>query len=463
MFQKLVSGGLIVTSITIAQFIVLFAVQIVFARLLEPAQFGVFAFITIITMFFNSFVSIYGDKYLIKEKNDTHKILDTIFTVELIWAFFILLFCIFILPILLTLLDKSHLIEYIQIFCIVLLYNPLIKPKALFEKELSFVKANMPMLISHIIGGIVGIILAYNDYGIWSLVWWKISVVFIETILIWSILPYKPRLHIDFEIFKKSLSFGYPLLIGAIIVFISSNIDYYIIDSLMDEKALGFYWMAYQISHYLFFIRVGINKVLFPVFAKLDNLKSQIKVFNMMTTVTSIIYFIPVFMILLFAEEIIMFVYGEKWLPSAILLKIFVVIVLIKAVASSVGPLLHSYGHTKADMELSFLNLILLPPFIYFFTLYYGTVGTAFAIFVVGNISVIYAYQVYVKKLIYNGYSLHFSKIFILITFVCLTVMFNNIYTIPFIYKIFIYIVLLITLYIIYLKDIEIILNKIRN
>ena len=137
MFKKLVSAGAIVTLITIVQFIVLFIVQVIFARLLEPSEFGIFAFITMVTMFFNSFASFSGDKYLIKEKENTYEILDTIFTIELLWAFFLLIFCILIVPPLMNFFDKSHLTEYIQIFSIILLYNPFIKPKALFEKELS--------------------------------------------------------------------------------------------------------------------------------------------------------------------------------------------------------------------------------------------------------------------------------------------------------------------------------------
>ena len=438
MFKKFVSGGTIVTSITIAQFVVLFITQVIFARLLEPSEFGIFAFITMITMFFNSFVSIYGDKYLIKEKDNTYKILDTVFTVELIWAFFLLFICILIVPSLMSLLDKPHLSQYIQIFCIILLYNPLIKPKALFEKELSFFKANMPLLISNIVGGIVGILLALNNYGVLSLIGWRASVFVIEVTLIWVILPYKPRLHLDLAIFKKSFSFGYPLLISAIIVFVYSNIDYYIIDYLMDEKALGFYWMAYQISHYLLYIRVGINKVLFPVFSKIEDFNNQVKLFDLITTITSILYFIPIFIILLFSEEIILLIYGEKWLSSAILLKIFSIVVLIKAVASNVSPLLHSYGQTKPDMELAIINLLLLPPVIYFFTLGYDTIGTATAIFIVGNISVLYAYQKYVKILIGKGYFFYFAKVLLLIIIGCIVLLFTNyIYSISVVYKLF--------------------------
>lgn len=463
MLKRLISGGVIVSIITILQVITLFAVQVTLARILEPSEFGIFAFISLVTMFLNSLGGLHGDQFLIKEKNNPYKILDTIFTVELIWAFFLISFSIFVLPNILIWMNKDHITEYIQIFCLVLLYNPFIKPKSLFEKKLSFIKANIPMLIAHVLGGIVGIILAYKNYGIWSLVWWKVTVSIVEIILIWFILPYKPKLHIDYKIFKQSFIFGYPLLISAVLVFISSNIDYYLIDFLMDEESLGFYWMAYSISHYLFFIRTGINKVLFPTIAKIGDLKEQIKLFDMITVITSILYFIPVFTILFFSQEIILFVYGEKWLPSAILLQIFSVLVLIKAVSSNVGPLLLANNYSKFQMKVSIINLIALIPLLYFLTLSYGTIGAAIAVFIVGNISVFYTFQFYGKKIINKGYLAYFARILGLLLLSVLLLWFINYFTISLINKLLFYIGLLVILYRTYLNDIQFILNEYKT
>ncbi len=461
MLKRLISGGITVSIITILQVITLFIVQVTLARILEPSEFGVFAFLSLIVMLITHFGNINGDKFLIKERGDANKVLDTIFTVELIWSFFLILFSFFILPSILVFIGKESLTEYIQVFCLIVFYQPLLKPRALFEKELSFLKANIPMLISNIVGGVVGVIMAYNNYGIWSLVWWKLTVSFVEALVIWSIVPYRPKLSIDYKILRKSISFGYPLLISGVLVFISGNVDYYLVDFLMDEEALGFYWMAYQISHYLFFIRTGVNKVLYPALAKINYLKKQIELFDMITVITSVLYFIPIFTILLFAQEIIIFVYGEKWLPSAVLLQIFSIIVLIKAVASNVGPLLYTYSYTKVDMEVAIINLFLMIPLTYFLTLSYGTIGAAIAVFFVGNISVFYTYQFYVKKLINRGYLHYFLKILILL-FTCLFLMWlvNYLFVVTLIHKALVYILLLFLLYLAYREDLEQIINQ---
>ena len=65
MLKRLISGGITVSVITILQVITLFTVQVTLARILEPSEFGVFAFISLVAMFLNSFVSLHGDKFLI--------------------------------------------------------------------------------------------------------------------------------------------------------------------------------------------------------------------------------------------------------------------------------------------------------------------------------------------------------------------------------------------------------------
>ena len=55
MLKTLISGGATVSVITLLQVMILFIVQVSLARILEPSEFGVFAFISLVTMFINSF------------------------------------------------------------------------------------------------------------------------------------------------------------------------------------------------------------------------------------------------------------------------------------------------------------------------------------------------------------------------------------------------------------------------
>ena len=310
--DKIIPNILIVGTVTALQFITLFFTQVLLARFLSPTQFGSFALISTVIMFMHTLGNMHGDRYLIMIKKNSHDSLDNIFTAELLWSLLLILFCFLALPIIMNFLNKPGSTLYAQVYSIILLHNPLLKPRALLEKKLSFIKATLPTLLSNIIGGAFAVILVYLDYGLWSLVWWKIATYGIDSFLTWLVIPYRPKFSFDLQIFRESFKFSSPIMLAGIVAFVFSNIDYYIINFLMDAKTLGFYWLAYQSSHYLLNIRGSVNKVIYPVVSQMKDFKGQKTVFNLMTNITTVIFFGIIFFIFLFAEEAIMLTYGPK-------------------------------------------------------------------------------------------------------------------------------------------------------
>jgi O-antigen/teichoic acid export membrane protein len=66
--EKSLRGGAVVFTAMLFQYSIVFLTQIILARILTPSQFGAFAFVTMVTMIFNCFTNIHGDKYIVKER-----------------------------------------------------------------------------------------------------------------------------------------------------------------------------------------------------------------------------------------------------------------------------------------------------------------------------------------------------------------------------------------------------------
>jgi len=322
-----------------------------------------------------------------------------------------------------SILGKSDLTIFVQFLCISFFYIPLSKLRALHERDLSFYKANTPIVIGHLVGGLLAIVLAMKGYGIWSLLWWKICTLFVEIIILWSISSYMPKFSFDKEICKDIVDYGKPLLFSSILVYVYSHFDYYIVDSLTSVSQLGYYWLAFQVSHYFLNARTAINKVVFPALSRLNNKRDRYEAFDIMTNIVSFIYLVPTVIVILFGKEIITSVYGVKWLPAATAFQVFFVIVLVKAIASNAGPLLHTEGNTNADFKLSIINLVMIIPVVYFGTLYGGIVGASIGILLAGFISVIAAYSWFVKPITGNGFYYYLWKP-LFIVFVAVTALY---------------------------------------
>ena len=409
-FKKAVKGGGVVGVFVGGQYLTAIITQVILARILEPSHFGVLAFVLMLTLFFNNFANIHGDKYLVRESNISNEKVNNVFTLELIFAVILFFIIVGFSPFLMEFLGKSDQTIFVQFICLSFFYTPLSRLRALHERELSFYKANFPMLLGQFFGGILAVILAINGYGIWSLLWWKVSILFIEIIVLWVISSFRPKLSIDKTICKEIINYGKPLLFSSIIVYFVGNYDYAVVDRLTSVEQLGYYWLAFQISHYFLNARTAINKVVFPALSRLNQKNDRYKLFEAMTNLMSFLYLIPTIFVLIFGEELISIVFGIKWLPATPAFKVFFVIVLVKAIASNAGPLLHSEGNTMADFKLSLISFFIIIPTVYFGTLYGGILGASFGILIVGFISVICAYHMFVKPMTGHGFIYYLWK-----------------------------------------------------
>ena len=269
--KKSIHGGFIVFAATALQYLFAFGTQVCLARMLEPAHFGALAFATMVAMLFNNFTNANGDKYIIKENKDIYQKLDNIFTLEILLSAVFIILVIGVAPLLMKLLGKPELTRFVQFLTLLFFYNPLSKPRSLFERNLSFFNARFPSVIAQFFGGTVGILLAYYNYGIWSLLFWRFTTLYTEVLIIWIITPYRPKLVWNSNIIKGIISFGWPLMGSSLLVFFYWNIDYYMVGHLLGEVQLGYYWLAFQVSHYFLKVKASIVTVVFPAFSRMGN------------------------------------------------------------------------------------------------------------------------------------------------------------------------------------------------
>ena len=461
--KKSINGGAIVGSFVVLQYLIAILTQVILARTLEPSHFGVLAFVSMVTLFFNNLGNIHGDKYLVKESSISGDKLNNVFTLELIFAFIIFFLVFIISPYIMDLLGQANKTTFVQFLSLLFFFTPFSRLKALHERELSFYRAYLPTVIGQLFGGILAVLLAMNGYGIWSLLWWRVSTLFVEIIVLWSISEFKPNLSIDKSICKDIIDYGKPLLISSVFVYFCGNYDYYVVEKLTSVDQLGYYWLAFTISHYFLNARTAINKVVFPAMSRLNNKKDRYYVFEAITHIMSIFYLIPTIVVLIFGDELITIVFGIKWIPAAITFKVFFVIVMVKAIASNVGPLLHAEGNTKADLKLSIINFFIIIPIVYLGTLYGGILGASIGILIVVFISVIIAYSMFIKPMTGFGFLYYLWKPLLVLLFVCLTILIVKWLLLCFLFKILILIFSLSLIAILFYSKVKFLYYQLNN
>ena len=125
-------------------------------------------------------------------------------------------------------------------------------------------------LPSLIFGSSLGILLAYNGFGVWSLVWSAIAQSAVSCVYLWKSSSWRPVLSLNLEKIKHHLGFGYKLTISGIIDTIFVNSYAIIIGKYFAPAQVGFYQRAdslkqLPVSNFIYVL----NKVTFPLFAQI--------------------------------------------------------------------------------------------------------------------------------------------------------------------------------------------------
>jgi len=447
-------GGGVVGAAVVIQFIVGFGVQVTLTRMLEPEVFGQIAFAAAVGMLLNSLTDAAGDKYVIQSSENSRNKLDSVFTLELILALFFVVLVFIIAPFAMAAIDKPDSTLLVQVLAFAYFYNPLVRPRCIFEKDLNFLRAKLPIVVSQVVCGVITIFLAWSGFGIWSLVFWRLSVLFCEVLILWAIAMYRPKLAWNTELVRGGLNFGWPLMCAGFLGFFAQNISYLFIGALDNSDELsGYYWLAFQFSVYFLKVREIIYSVLFPIFSRIESSGSKAELFERITKAVSGLFILPVLVAVYFAHELILTIFGEKWEPSVIPFQIIFLTTLIRAINSNVGYFLQSQGITNAALTAVSVNLIFLLPSGFILSQKYGINGMAYAVLMCDCIAAYVVYERFIRPLTNYGFWHFFSRPLLVSSGAYLSALLVQYFDLGFIYKLSIFIMILVFAYFLILKS----------
>lgn len=295
-----------------------FVSNIVLARLLTPDDYGCIGMLAIFITVSNTFVDGGFGSALIQKKDVTQKDYSTIFW----WNLFLSVVLYGVLFISAPAVSRFYNIplleSVLQVQGVVLIINALnIVQTNQLRKSINFKRIATIHILSHIIGAVLAIVLAYMDWGVWALVAQQIVASSITSVMLWVMNRWLPQLCFSKESFKQLFSFGGFILASNLINTFCNNIQGLLIGKFFNPATMGYYSQAYKLENLASHsISSVVDSVSYPVLSKLQSNNDAMK--NAMRKITLSLSYVtfPLMMILiLVAEPIIMLLYGEKWLP----------------------------------------------------------------------------------------------------------------------------------------------------
>ncbi|OED89084.1 lipopolysaccharide biosynthesis protein [Vibrio breoganii] len=301
------------------------AITLILANILGPSDYGLVAMLTIFIAIADVFVNSGFNSALIRKTDRSEKDYSTTFYFSLVVSLVAYGLLFISAPLIARFYEQPELVKLTRVIALTIIINGLaIIPRTKLTISLNFksqAKANITALI---FGGFIGLIMAFNGFGVWSLVSQQLVFAGISSLMLNLLCPWCPREAFCKESFKELFGFGSKLLASGLLDTIYNNLYGLIIGKQFSAAQLGVFNQAKTLS----LLPAGtitsvIQKVTYPMLSamqgdseKLDNayLKSL--------RVSCLIIFPIMFGLCISAEPLISLLLGEKWQESAPLISI---------------------------------------------------------------------------------------------------------------------------------------------
>ncbi|MFV8224398.1 lipopolysaccharide biosynthesis protein, partial [Christiangramia aquimixticola] len=296
-----------------------FGVSLILARILLPAEFGLIGMISILVGFGRVLVDSGMTQSLIRNNDLEADDFSTVFYFNLAASFIIYFIVFFTAPFVADFYNQPILIKVIRLYCLTFIFSAFSAVQlAKLTKSMNFKTQTLISLPASIIGGVVGVVMAYNDFGVFSLVWSQIIISVVSTVQIWVYSGWTPGFNFNLIKFKDHFNFGYKMALSGILEVLFKNAYILIIGKYYSASQVGYYTRAETMKQLpVNNISNALKKVTFPLFAEIqgDNIRLKRVYKQLMQMVIFVLAPILIFVAVL-AEPTFRLLFTAKWLPA---------------------------------------------------------------------------------------------------------------------------------------------------
>lgn len=366
--NNLLRSGIIYTAMgRMSTLLVSFAVNMTLSRILSPKEYGIVAVVQVFIVFFQLLVEAGMGPAIIQQKNMNTMDYAILFNYSIIFSIFLALVFGFFGYLMAYLYGNNEYISLCWLQAIAVFFNGVsIVPTAIMNKIKKFKLLNMWQVIASILSGVSGVILAVNNFGVYSLIVSSIvlSVINFLGVLLSSRIKISSQL--NFAPLKKILEFSLHQFGFNFINYFSRNSDNILIGKFMGPTALGNYNKAYQLLMLPNSILLGIvNPVLQPILSEYQDDTIMIKVtyFKILKLMGLLGFPLSIFLSL-FSKKIILLLFGNQWGAAVTPFSILALTVWIQMTLSTSGAIFQSRNKAKELMTTGAISACVLVTFI---------------------------------------------------------------------------------------------------
>jgi len=341
--------------------IIQFCITIALARILSPDDFGLVALITIFINLASIFVQSGLNTALIQKKDADELDFSSVFWASLGIAFTVYTLLFFGAPFVANFYSQPALTTIIRVLSLTLfidVFNSI--QNAYVARNMMFKKLFFRSVGAVIPSGITGLVLALCGFGAWALVAQQFCNVFLAVTIMWFTVPWRPSFKFSFTRFKSLFSYGWKLLVSALLDAFYTNLRGLIVGRFFSPADLAYYNRGDTFPFLIINnINASIGSVLLPSLSSYQNDKIQLKKLMRRSIITSTFIISPMIIgLAAMAKPVVLLILGEKWLPCVPFMQAYCFMYLFYPIHTSNLSAIKAMGRSDIFLKLEVIKKI---------------------------------------------------------------------------------------------------------
>lgn len=377
---RMLRGGLAKIGAKAAEVLLRLGSLMIFARLLEPGDFGLVGMVTAITGILTLLKEFGLSTATVQRGAITEEELSTLFWINIAVGAVLALVSLAIAPLVAAFYQEPRLFLVMTVLGSGFIFNAVgVQHSALLQRQMRFTALATIEVVSLMISSAIGIVLASLGHGYWALVAWSVTLPMASTVFTllhsgW--VPGRPGLNIGLG---SILRFGSILTLNGLVVYIAYNFEKVLLGRFWGAEVVGIYGRAYQlITLPTDYLNGAIGGVAIPGLCRLQHDPERLKRYFLKGYTLVVTLTIPVTAFCaLFANELILVILGPKWGNATPVFRLLAPTILVFALINPTGWLLIALGMVSRSLKIA---LVIAPLVITgcIIGLPYGANGVAF-------------------------------------------------------------------------------------
>lgn len=333
----------------------------VLARLLGPESYGLVALASVFLAFVQLFLDQGLSQAIVQRQELEPEHLDTAFWTNVVISGVLTTLSIACAGLVAEFYKEPQLTPIIRWLSLSFLFGGLISvQQAIFQRRLAFQALALRSIVAVVIGGVVGVTMAFMNFGVWSLVGQQLSSGVAQVLVLWSVSDWRPGFKVSAKHFKELFSFGVNVLGIKILDFLNRRSDDFLIGYFLGSVALGYYNIGYRVLLIMTELLISVMaKVAMPTFSRLQHdLEKLRRAFYTATQLTSLVAFPTFLSMAVLAPEVVQVLFGEKWMPSVPVMQVLAFIGILHSIDYFNASVIIAMGKPIWKLRLNCLNAV---------------------------------------------------------------------------------------------------------